>query len=309
MSEQPERTAAGPEPNRLPPDHQIHAISTYRYLRLAIVTVILTLLVSLLMERGAATCWQGSVSSYYYTPVHSIFVAALGVIGVALIAIRGGTWIEEVFLNQAGFLAPVVAFVPTGWSTSNCPSNLTASSKHAVDQLISGNHFFSKFSGNNLVAFVVGGLIAVILAKVVATAAGRQDRLVPRAELVAPAVGSAMVVVVGVIWHAVWPDSFNTHAHSYSAILMFALVGVVMILTAHRDVSKLYRGLYVGCAGAMAAGFAVVFVVGMLVSWHHEVLVLEAVEATAFVVFWFAQTIQLWDDGLPQDPRRAQTCG
>jgi hypothetical protein len=294
-----EREGPGEESNRLVPDSQGHSISTYRYLRLAIVTVILTLLVSLLLERRVASCWQGSVSSYYYTPVHAIFVAALGVIGVALIAIRGGTWLEEVLLNMAGFLAPVVAFVPTGWSSSICPSNLKGTSKEIVDRLLKGNHFFAKFSGNNLVAFVVGGFVAVVLAAGVARIRGRKDRLVPPTELALPALGSAGVVVTGFIWHASWPGSFNTHAHSYSAIFMFVLVGIVMILTAQRDTSTLYKAVYFASAGAMAAGFVAVVVAGMLVTWHHEVLVLEGIEATVFVAFWFLQTIQLWDEGLP----------
>lgn len=306
------------EPNRFGSSNQGHVISTYRYLRLAIVTVIVTLLVSLLLERAHASCWNGSVSAYYYTPVHSIFVAALGVIGVALVAIRGGSPAEEALLNAAGFLAPVVAFVPTGWSSMDCPSNLTDTSKKAVDRLLSGDLFFAKFSANNLVAFVVGGLcallITVILVTTIARAAGGKAPLVPPAELLVPALGSAAVVIAGFIWHDTWPNNFNIHAHSYSAILMFALVGIVIILTAIRDESKVYTALYFACAGAMVAGFAGVFIAGTLVTWRHEVLILEGIEATAFVVFWFLQTIQLWDDGLavpasssPSPTRRTRT--
>jgi hypothetical protein len=48
----------------------------------------------------------------------------------------------------------------------------------------------------------------------------------------------------------------------------------------------------------MAVGAGVVLVTGNLVTWHHQVLVLEIIEITAFVVFWFFQTIQLWNIGL-----------
>ncbi|HUJ66963.1 MAG TPA: hypothetical protein VLX59_15575, partial [Acidimicrobiales bacterium] len=256
-----------------------------------------TLFASLGLERAHATCWQGSISAYYYTPVHSVFVAALGVIGVALIAIRGNSLAEEIFLNMAGFLAPVVAFVPTAWSPTDCPSNLTGTSKRAVDQLLNGNHFFAKFSGNNLVAFLIGGIFAVVLASIVAKAAGKKDRLVPLDELVLPALASAGLVVAGIIWHSTWPASFNTHAHSYAAILMFLFVGIVVTLTALRA-SNLYKATYFTCAGAMLAG-GLVFLLGSFATWQHKVLVVEGIEILAFSVFWFFQTIQLWDEGLP----------
>jgi hypothetical protein len=284
-------------------DGQFHAISTYRYLRLAIVTVILTLAVSLALEKHAASCWQDSVSSYYYTPVHSIFVAALAVIGVALIAIRGGTLLEEICLNMAGFLAPVVAFVPTAWSRTNCPSNLTATSRSTVEGLLSGNHFFAKFSTNNLVAFIVGGAFAVLLTSGVARIRRKRDRLVPLGpELWWPALGCALLVVVGFFWHRWWPANFNQHAHSYSAIGLFVLAGIVIFLTARRNKAP-YSGIYYACLAGILAGF-VVFLVGLLVTWRHRVLVVEAIETTAFVVFWFLQTIQLWDEGLIPVPSR-----
>ena len=71
-----------------------------------------------------------------------------------------------------------------------------------------------------------------------------------------------------------------------------------MIMTAVRD-SQPYKTFYYGLAGAMAAGFVAVLIVGLSMTWHHEVLILEGIEATAFAVFWFLQTIQLWDIGVP----------
>jgi hypothetical protein len=255
------------------------------------VIVVVALLVSVVLERSAASCWNSSISAYYYTPVHSIFVAALGLIGIALFAIRGETRCEEVLLNGAGFLAPVVAFVPTGWSSTFCPSNLTPASKATVSQLLNGNHFFAKFSSNNLVAFIAGGVFALIVTSFVYL---RKRKRLPR-ELLVPALGSVVVIAAGFVWHRVWPASFGTHAHSYAAIAMFVLVGAVIVSTAARDSSRRYRALYFACAGTMAVGGAVVAIVGAVVEWHHEVLVLELIEITPFVIFWFGQTIQLWD--------------
>ena len=283
---------------RLAADDQDHAIATYRYLRLSIVIVILTLLVSLLIERANASCWQGSVSSYYYTPVHSIFVAALAVIGIALIAIRGATVHEEVLLNMAGFLAPIVAFVPTGWSSTDCPSNLNTASKQAVDGLLSGNQFFARFSSNNLLAFIIGLLAAVLITSFVAKRARKRDPLVTATEVVVPAIGIGSVILGGILWRVSSPATFDTHAHSYSAIIMFLLVGIVMFSTARRNESKFYRVVYYACPGTMLVGGVVVFIVGRIVAWRQQILVLEGIEAAAFVVFWFSQTIELWDYGV-----------
>ena len=65
-----------------------YIIASYRYLRLAMVILVVTLAVSLVIEISRASCWQGSISAYYYTPVHSVFVGALVAIGVALVALR-----------------------------------------------------------------------------------------------------------------------------------------------------------------------------------------------------------------------------
>jgi hypothetical protein len=271
------------------------AISTYRYLRVSIVTVVVTLLVSVGLERSKASCWNGSISAYYYTPVHSIFIAALGLIGIALFAIRGGNRCQEILLNAAGFLAPVVAFVPTGWSSAYCPSNLTPTSNKTISQLLSGNHFFTKFYTNNLVAFIAGGIFSFILATIVFW---RKNRTAPPPELYWPAIGTTVVVVAGFIWYEVSQTNFSTHAHGYAAILMFILVGLMILSTALHEESPVYKRLYFACAGGMAAAGAAILVAGWVMTWRHQVLVLELVEITLFVVFWLAQTIELWDIGL-----------
>jgi hypothetical protein len=295
--------------NELGEQSRNYLISTYRYLRLAIVAVVVTLAVSIGLERSAATCWNSSISAYYYTPVHSIFVAALGLIGVALFVIRGGSCKEEVLLNGAGFLAPVVAFVPTAWSSDYCPSDLTGAQKQTIGQLLNGGQFLAPLSTNNLKAFVIGGLIAVCVTAIVTRSLGKKPKPVPPKEVTVPALGSGAVVIAGLIWDSHWQANFSTHAHSYAAILMFVLVGGVVIFTALRNPSLRWRVLYFACAGAMVLGGGAVFLTGRLMTWHHEVLVLEIVELSAFLLFWFFQTVQLWDVGLRADGWQAVSDG
>lgn len=63
---------------------------------------------------GLAGPWiERSISAYYHTGVREIFVGALGAIGVFLLAYRGIQRIDDVASNLAGFLALVVAALPT----------------------------------------------------------------------------------------------------------------------------------------------------------------------------------------------------
>lgn len=89
-------------------------LDTYRYLRAGMAIMVGLLAAGVVGERLHATCWQESISAYYYTTAHSVFVAALCAIGVQLIVYRGSSDTEDALLDLAGVLAFIVAFVPTG---------------------------------------------------------------------------------------------------------------------------------------------------------------------------------------------------
>lgn len=268
------------------PDLSGFAAKSYRYLRLAIVVLVASVLASVVIERIKATCWQDSVSSYYYTPVHSVFVAALVAIGVCLIAIRGATDVEDALLNLSGMLAPVVALVPTAPSSRNCPTATVGA-------------FPEAYQRNNLLALLIGFVVAIVVTLVLLRVKRHRmarPNLSGRSLLVLIlAVG---VIVAGTVWYFAGRQSFLTHAHSTSAILMFAVVGVVIVIDA-RQASGAYRRVYAACAAAMAIGFAVILPIQLFASWHHAVLVLEVVETVPFVVFWLVQSIEHWEIGIP----------
>jgi hypothetical protein len=75
---------------------------------------VLAIFIGVGFERSKAPgCFQTSISAYYYTPVHGIFIGALVAVGTCLICLRGNTDAEDILLNLAGMFAPVVALVPT----------------------------------------------------------------------------------------------------------------------------------------------------------------------------------------------------
>jgi len=265
------------------------AKSTYRYLRLSIVVVVMTLGASLIRQIIKEGCTQGSVSAFYYTPVHSVFIAALGLIGVALIAIRGATPLREALLNMAGFLAPVVAFIPT-----DRPSSADAA-RCPIDDAI--GVIPKSFIDNNLLTFMIGGAVAmaVVVFLVSRTSTPQVTKTFLHRETVLPAIGAGVTLALLWVWRAQWPASFEKHAHSYSAIAMFALVGL-FITSVARGASGHYRITFFGCAVLMAIGI----VYGVVRrDRHYTVLVVELIETTGFLVFWIAQSVRLWEVGIP----------
>jgi hypothetical protein len=269
------------------------AVKSYRYLRLSIVVVVLSLLASVLIERTHATCWQESISAYYFTPVHAVFVGALVAIGVSLIAIKGSTDAEDVLLNVAGALAPIVAFVPTTVPSDSCASTA----------FVGGD--VKPFIDNNVLALAIGSGLAIAVAYVGAAVQGKaRVRRFDTTSVLGLAI-TASLLAVGLVWYFAFRESFLEYAHEGAAGAMFFLVFVVMVINA-RSARPGYRTLYAATAAAMALSVAVVVVVKLLDDeWRHQVLLLETLEIIPFAVFWAAQTLEHWEGGVPTGAERA----
>ena len=94
-------------------DHDI-LVKSYRYLRTAMVLVLIWLGAAVLLQTGRqAGDILSSISAYYYTPAQAAFVSALVALGVCMIALQGTTPAEDILLNIGGMFAPIVALVPT----------------------------------------------------------------------------------------------------------------------------------------------------------------------------------------------------
>jgi hypothetical protein len=278
------------------------AVKTYRYLRLAIVVVVLAAVASVLIERSHTDCWQQSISAYYYTPVHSVFVGALVALGVSMVAIKGSTDVEDMLLNVAGVLAPIVAFVPTSPPVDSCASTA----------FVGGDA--KAFIDNNVLALAIGSGVAIITAYAVAAITGNVSiRKINFASVVGLLLGAALLAV-GLIWYFAFRDSFLEHAHEWTAGVMFVLIGVVILINARgsRRVSRLRgtgRGYWVTYTALL--GVMVLAALGVLIAktvdpdWRHQILLLEILELLAFAVFWVMQTAEHWSGGVPTGDERA----
>jgi hypothetical protein len=301
------------------------ALRTYTALRLGMVAVLLGLGIALGHEIGNEGCVNKSISAYYYTPVHSVFVGALIALGLAMIALWGRTILEDICLNLAGMLAPVVAFVPTLDST-NCslPPELTEQTDdQRKAQLIDAN---SPAVSNNF--FTLLTVIAIALVFVAGVIIYRWRQPKPewseqqRAAYVKETQGylftwgvAVVVWIVGFIIYK-WKrdDWFDYHAHWYSAVAMFVLVGGAVFAAGldrlHRRETgwQKWLGIYWSLVLAMIAAAAFILLTAAWVwegTWWAErkIFLLEAAEILLVAGFWLVQTVDRRKTGAPTEVR------
>jgi hypothetical protein len=276
-------------------DPAMAVVKTYRYLRLAMIALVVGLFACVLYEHGKTRtgCWQTSISAYYYTPVQGFLVAALVTIGVSLVALRGNTDWEDALLNLAGICAPVVAFVPFP-DPGTCGSVLTDTKNRLVN------------IDNNMLGLLVAGGLGLVIVGVLAhrsALSDRPDRPGPVALLGFWAIAVLYLVSTAVYF---WDRTLLLdHGHDIAAIAMFGFIFVNVWLNAaalHQASNtaaprSIWRNRYTVVGILM--GVAVVASVGAhLAGFRWWVLTLEASMIILFAWFWIAQTIELWDEGL-----------
>ena len=272
------------------------AVKTYRYLRWSIVVVVLSMIASVLLERVRVGCFEGSLSGYYYTPTRAVFVGGLVAIGVSLIALKGSTDWEDVLLNLAGVLAPIVAFVPTTAPTATCSGvDVIADSEQYID--------------NNVLAYAIGGLAALVIAFVVARLTSKPTLQEIDAQSLVVLGAGALILVVGLVWYGFFRESFLERAQMGAAISMFSVVAVVIFLNGYSRKRKRKSWLPYICLAAAMPLSAAALAAGKWINedWDHFILWLELVEMGAFGAYWILQTFEHWNGGTPTGPERQLT--
>lgn len=280
-----------------------YVLKSYRYLRLVMVGLVVLLAASVLIElqQTGFGCWRTSISSYYWTPVRGVFVGALVAIGTCLIVLKGNTPVEDVLLNVAGALAPIVAFVPI-LDPKECQSTPWAASADGRANIF-----------NNVGAFLLAGLVAVAVAWWVARREGR-GRL-SRADLIGLLVTIALVLA-GIALFLWAREFFDRWAHYLAAIPLFLVLVAVMVVNAvsYARTEAAHKGREMGRAelanrylAIAALTVALVVTLGLVTwlgHWRHGTFWLKVVVIAAFAVFWAVQTAELWgeDEGLRPDP-------
>ena len=278
--------------------YQFDLLRTYRYLRLAMVLLVVLLFISVTMyinsDHGQML---QSISASYYTPVRAVFVSSLCAIGTCLIVYQGSTDVEDVLLNGSGFFAFIVGFVPTRPEQSCVASAIPQDVRDAIS--------------NNVTALLAVAVIAF------AVVMGIQLFATPASEReLSKGAGAALAFSVLAFlglggFYVVNRGAFMCHGHDTAAILLFiGIVGAVFVSArglarkqAHEDGRPLrahFWNRYFWGFVLMVASIVVIAVTGPWLGWlDHWVFWLEAALIAQFGTFWLTQTIELW-----REPRR-----
>ena len=278
--------------------YQFDLLRTYRYLRLAMVLLVVLLFVSVTMyinsDHGQML---QSISASYYTPVRAVFVSSLCAVGTCLIVYQGSTDVEDVLLNGAGFFAFIVGFVPTRPEESCVASAIPEDVRDAIS--------------NNVTALMSVAVIAfaiVMYIQLFATPAS--ERALSKGA--GAALAFSVLAFLGLAGYYLFNrDSFMCNGHNTAAILLFlGIVAVVFVSgrgLAHkqakedgRPVRAHFWNRYFWGFMLMVASIVVIAVAGPWQDWlDHWVFWLEAALIAQFGTFWLTQTLELW-----REPRR-----
>jgi hypothetical protein len=290
------------EPNPL----EMAARKTYRYLRVAVVAmaVLLGTSVGIEIAFGATDGILDSISAYYYTPVRGVFVGSLLAVGLGLIAIKGREGPEDMMLNLAGMLAPLVALVPTPISVP--VAGFEVGQRTVPTALVPAVE-------NNVAALIVLGVVGLVFA-----AATVQNG--PHRSAHFRGIAAAGLLLAGLAaWFGFGRESFLEYGHYSAAVPMFGLIVGVAVVNARQAregavVSRLaaatYRRAYAAIAWSMGA---IIVIAGVLFaldsagqrpfpSWLFWV---EVLLLALFAAFWVFQTAEKWHEGLPEGAQRA----
>jgi len=281
-------------------DTEEYILRSYRYLRLAIVILVIGLAGAVSGQVVSAGCLERSLSAYYYTPAHGLFIGSLFGTGAAMVALKGRTTVEDTFFNVAGVLAPVVALVPTTRQETLCDGSPSLTLDR--DDLVP----------NSLVALLAAAVAILAATAIIATR--RKTLQIHAVSLwyslrtgIAP---SAVLIIAGFVVVIGFNQPLYTFMHFGAAIGLFvSIVLAIGSLLSERFHDLLHRLLtwsrptdkyrkpegkyYRGYAAVLIATLPLLALAGL--TGRSRIFWVEVVGVTSFTVFWSIQTAELWD--------------
>lgn len=278
---------------------------TYRYLRMSLVAVLAMLACAVIIEwQGSGSPLLPSISDYYWTPVRSMFVGALVALGIGMVVLKPDNELEDILLNIAGVLAPVVAFVPTP-DVGTCRDNGDGDFAGAAQATIDGIK-------NNVPALLIAGAIGIGILLAFTKVIPEQTKFPPveGGARLARKLGFAAVVgllVGAVLWFRAGGTSFDCNAHYAAAFTLFGCIIGIAVLNAvgkYRDSRKQKptgRVSPVNRYSVIAILMLVVLGIGLVAmgaGWDYWVMFVEAGVLSLFMTFWILQSWDLWNRAL-----------
>ena len=277
-------------------------MATYRHVRVGLVALVVFLLVSVGLT-WQHTCPQSSISAFYYTRTHAVFVAALCAAGICLIAYQGSRLGEDALLNFSGFLAFVVALIPTD-AEGLCRPWLPTETDP-----------FGAVANNITALFAAAGAGCALY---LALQRCRAPQPVPTAEPVVCASAASLWKLVAAVLLRVEPwlpkvlfaivitgallslwDWFLDRAHIIAAVAFF--LGIVLVSVYHacyaRAADRNRRARFYAAMATLMLATVVVAAVLLPADVEFGVFLVELALIVEFAVFWGVQTWDVWDPG------------
>lgn len=274
---------------------------THRYLRLALVLLVVALLTAVAVEIAATGTVLPSISHYFYTPARNAFVGCLVAVSLSLLALSGRD-LETTLLDVAAVFAPLIALIPTGYDDDpdalrpQCPTDA---------ECLPADYLPDVHNGVVTYAIVTGLVVATAL--IVRAVA----RLPLRSTLIAGGIGVAVAAVLlllafapglreGFPFNRLLPVSMH-FAVTTAFFASFAAVPLVHAL--RRDAppdetpAPWQRAIYLAVPALLVVDLVLLFALMQAVPGF--VFWAEAVALLLFAVFWLVQTIQRWHEPNP----------
>jgi len=280
-------------------------LAIYRELRVGMVVIMVTLAAAVVIDTIWAKHWQSTLSAYYWTSAHSIFIAALLALSTLFFLYKGSSDTEDALLTLAGVCTLTAALVPQGRPHPFREPFLPK--EYNVEPVVEPNVWAV------VIALLLGWLLML----------GQHRR--NHTQQIRSPLGTVslyflwLIVLLGLIalvialfFPTVRP-SFYAHAHAAAGILMVSAFIVTVCQAAylvgqekkspHR---RRYQVFYWVLAGVMLV--TLIAVVKLRLGGADWGIVAETALILEFAVYWGVQTIELWDTPnrmarLPEDVR------
>jgi hypothetical protein len=279
---------------------------THRYLRIALVALVLILLASVVVEVVRSGEVQPSISHYFYTPARNIFVGCLVGVSVALLALSGRD-LETALLDVAAIFAPLIALIPTGFDDAPAPSSPDAIQRQCPADADCLPAAYLPEVHNGVIVYAIAVILVVVASLVVRAKQRQRLRGTVTTSVLALGVAAALLVlafVPGVSDGFPFNDALPISIHfavTIAFFLAFAAVPLVHALPGHpasdSPVHPWQRVVYV------AAPTLIVIDLGLLLAlmtqWPLIVFWGELAALLLFALFWLTQTIQRWREANP----------
>lgn len=264
---------------------------TYFSLRLALTLIVVMLLAALAIQGAQEWCAMHSISAFYYSPLQPMFVGVLVAIGICLIVYQGTTYQENLLLDIAGFMAFLVAFVPTADPVYKDTTDSVCKSKGYVGLGVEQSFLVWR----NVLPLLLVAFVATLIAFVLRL---KKDKAAPRPRLEVRRIGAGLGAQFVVLAALVFVDGeFVDRAHGIAATTLFVcIIAVVVINHIGRkdDTSVTERRNIYGWVAAVMAGTLIVCVLAHLVfKLPHLILIIETLLIAEFAVYWAIQTKDL----------------